>query len=472
MKAPLLSLIVSGGVVLAPPLRAVEDAGLKFAFGPKPVPGAALVKPEEAYNVNRGYGYDLGSKVEVVNRGGADPLAAGFTTGASGRPFFFSTKLGPGAYRVTITLGDATQETVATVKSETRRLMLEAVHVPAGQTRAFTFLVHVRVPQIPGDGMVALKAREKEPILYVQWDENDPTTRLPFLELDWDERLTLEFSDAHPALCAVDIADAGHPPTVYLVGDSTMTDQMMEPWAAWGQMFPRWFKSTLLVANYAESGESARSFLGERRWPKLMSEVQAGDFVLIQFGINDRGTPLDQFKQYFRTFVTDTRAHGATPVLVTSQNLRKLGEHGEGINTLGGYPDAMREVAAELTVPLIDLNVMSMKLYAAIGPDELPKMFVDGTHQNDYGAYQLAKCVVQGVIDAKLPFAAQVVDDWKPFDPAHPDAMAEFKLPRDPQLDPSRPGGPGAPGRRGPMAGDARPAAAAPAKPAPAPSSK
>jgi lysophospholipase L1-like esterase len=432
-----------------------EKMELKYSFGPRPLAGHTAVKPEEAYNVNRGYGFDLGSKVQLVTREGADPLAAGFVTGENGRPFFFSTKLDPGAYRVTVTLGDRSAEAVTTVKSETRRLMLEAVHTPAGKASQHTFLVHVRVPRMPGGGMVALKAREKEPILYLQWDENDDSTRMPFLELDWDEKLTLEFSDAHPALCAVEIATAENPTTVYLVGDSTMTDQMMEPWGAWGQMLPRWFKPPVLIANYAESGESARSFIAERRWAKLMSEIHPGDFVLIQFGINDRnGTSLEQFKQYFVQFIKDTRDHGATPVLVTSQNLRRLDENGKGVQTLGGFPDAMRAVAQEQNALLLDLNAASMTLYEAIGAADLPKAFVDGTHQNSYGAYELAKCVVHLAVAAKLPWTQHLVDDWKPFDPAHPDPIATFRLPRDPQLDPARPGGPGAPGRRGPMGGD------------------
>ena len=160
----------------------------------------------------------------------------------------------------------------------------------------------------------------------------------------------------------------------------------------------------------------------------------------MQFGINDRRIPLEQFKKYFVQFITDTRQHGATPVLVTSQNLRKLDENGKAVQTLGGYPEAMQQVAKEQNVALIDLNAMSMPFYEALGPEKLPKAFVDGTHQNDYGAFELSKCVADGIVKAKLPFAKCLVKDWKPFDPARPDPMEEFKLPPDPQLDPARPG--------------------------------
>jgi len=446
----------SAAVVAAP-------LDLKFSFGPAPVPGFQPVRPGDAYDDQRGYGFDLGSQVTVVDRGGAEPLRDGFVTGRDGRPFFFSVKLAPGAYRVTVTLGDAAAASTTTVKSETRRLMAEAVHTAAGEWTTRTFLVHLRVPQIPGGGTVSLKPREREPILYVQWDEQ---TRLPFLELDWDDKLTLEFSDAHPALCTVEIAPAEHPRTVYLIGDSTVTDQMMEPWAAWGQMLPRWFRPPVMIANYAESGETTASFISEHRWAKVLSEIHPGDYVLMQFGINDQRMPVERFKEYFLQYIRETREHGATPVLVTSQNLRRLDADGHAVETLRNFPEAMREAAQAEHAALVDLNAMSMQFYAALGPALLPKAFVDGTHQDDYGAYELAKCVVQGLLDAQVPFAVgQVVADWQPFDPAHPDPMADFKLPPDPQLDPARPGGPGAPGHRGPMAGDVPRPRPAPPKP-------
>lgn len=427
---------------------------LQYSFGPKPVPGFTQVRPGDAYNPSRTYGFDLGSKVAVVERAGGASLAGGFTVGENGRPFFFSTRLGEGAYRVDVTLGDSERETVATVKSETRRLMLEEVRVPAGERRRHSFFVHLRQPRLPDGQLVALKPREREPILYVQWDEKDDSTRLPIVELDWDEKLTLAFSDAHPALCTIEIAPAEKPITVFLIGDSTVTDQMMEPFAAWGQMLPRWFKAPVLVANYAQSGETTASFVGERRWPKVLSELQAGDYVLMQFGINDQRLSVDEFKKYFVQFIQDTRARGAVPVLVTSQNLRRLDPAGKAVQTLRDHPAAMRDVAREHNAALVDLNRMSMAFYEALGPDNLARAFVDGTHQSNYGAYQLAKAVVQGIVAARLPLAAHLVDDWKAYDPAKPDPADAFRMPRDPQLDPARPGGPGAPDGRGPMAGD------------------
>jgi lysophospholipase L1-like esterase len=294
-----------------------------------------------------------------------------------------------------------------------------------------------------------MKPRENEPMLYMEWDKK---FEKPFLELDWDEKLTLEFSGSTAMVQSVEIAPAGEHTTVYLVGDSTMTDQMMEPWAAWGQMLPRFFKEPVVIANYAECGETAASFIGEKRWAKLMSEIHKGDFVFMQFGINDRGTPADRFKGYFETMIKEAREKGAIPVLVTSQNLKRLGPDGKGVETLGIYPGAMREVADAQKTPLIDLNKMSMALYGAMGAEGINKAFVDGTHHSDWGAYELCKCVVSEIVRQKIGFEESVVDEWKGFDPSKPDAYEGFALPRDPQLDPARPGGPGLANGQGAMA--------------------
>ncbi len=173
---------------------------LKYSFTPQPIPGYTPVQPDTSYSSDRGYGFDLGSKLSRITRPNGDPQKSGFTTGQSGYPFFFSTKLAPGAYRVTVTLGDAQQASTTTIKSETRRLMLEGIYTDAGQFQTRSFLVHIRIPQIPGAtgnaAAVALKQRERDPVLFVRWDKEnkDPTAQIPFTELDWDEKLTLEFS--------------------------------------------------------------------------------------------------------------------------------------------------------------------------------------------------------------------------------------------------------------------------------------
>jgi hypothetical protein len=87
----------------------------------------------------------------------------------------------------------------------------------------------------------------------------------------------------------------------------------------------------------------------------------------------------------------------------------------------------MREVAGEETVPLIDLYNMSIVFYENAGADA-PKILADGTHSTAYGGYEFAKCIVMGIKQNKLDLANFIVDDFKDFDPAHPDSEAALDL--------------------------------------------
>ncbi|HYP17748.1 MAG TPA: rhamnogalacturonan acetylesterase, partial [Opitutus sp.] len=261
--------------------------------------------------------------------------------------------------------------------------------------------------------------------------------------LRWDDKLTLEFNGTAPRVRTIEIAPA-KVPTVFLAGDSTVTDQPFEPAASWGQMLPRFFKPEIAVANHAESGETLKSFISGLRLAKILSQLKAGDYLLLQFGHNDQKKNWPQtyadagttYRAYLRAFIAEARLRGATPVLVTSMQRRTFDDRGRIRSTHGDYPEAVRAVAREENVPLVDLERMSVTLYEALGPAQAPLAFNNGgqdaTHHNNYGAYQLAKCIVQGIRDARLPLAQHLVDDVAAFDPAHPDSPDTFALPASP----------------------------------------
>ncbi len=178
-------------------------------------------------------------------------------------------------------------------------------------------------------------------------------------------------------------------------------------------MLTRFFKPDVAIANHGESGESLKGFLGERRLAKLMSVIKPGDYLFIQMGHNDqkeRGEGVGAFTTYkadLKRFIAEARSHGATPVLITSMNRLTFDDAGKITNSLGDYPEAVRQTAAEEKVALIDLNAMSKPFYEALGPMEAHKAFAgkDTTHHSDYGSYELAKCIVEGIRQAKLPIA-------------------------------------------------------------------
>jgi len=296
---------------------ALSAQSLKFDFvSGKPAPDFQKVLPGALYSEEAGYGFE---------------------DAATQPPFYFSVRVPEeGNYRVTVTLGDAAAESVTTIKAELRRLMLARVRVAAGKVETRSFLVNVRGSKIPGGGEVRLKDREKTTEAWA-----------------WDNRLTLEFTDAHPAVRTVEVGKAGDVPTIYIAGDSTSTDQPREPFNSWGQMLTDFFKPEVAIANHGESGESLRGFLGENRWAKLLSVIKPGDYVLIQMGHNDQketGEGIGAFTSYktdLKRFVADTRKHGATPVVVTPMNRQTFDDAGKITNSLGDYPEAVRQVARE-----------------------------------------------------------------------------------------------------------------------------
>jgi lysophospholipase L1-like esterase len=393
-----------------------------FDFGAAKSAGRTAVAPDTVYSAARGFGFEPG---------------AGTT--------FFSADLPEGNYNVTLTFGDAKTATSTTVKAELRRLMLENVTTAPGQLVTRSFTVNVRTPQIAAvDGVAAGVVKLKAPREAVgeAWS--------------WDRRLTLEFNSGKPgqpaAVRSLDIVPVKSP-TLFLLGDSTVCDQSGEPYASWGQMLPRFFKPGVAVANHGESGETYRDSIGRRRLDKVVSSMQPGDTVLLQFGHNDqkqikdnKGGPFTTYKTEIGIHVAAIRAHGGVPVIVSPMERRNFDEHGKVRATLPEYADAARQAAAELKVAFIDLNAMSKPFYEALGPENSKLAFaeptpghVDNTHHNNYGAYELAKAIIVGMQQAKLPVAAFVRDDFGGFDPVHPDPVETFAVPASPGFTNQRP---------------------------------
>lgn len=333
---------------------------------------------------------------------------------AQDKPVVFSVAVPEGNYRVTVTLGDPRSATDTTVHAELRRLMLEHVTTQPGTLETRSFIVNVRRPEIPGGTRVILKDREK-------------TTEARA----WDDRLTIEFSGSHPAAAVVAVEKVDVP-TIYLLGDSTMCDQPAEPFNSWGQMLTRFLKPEVAVANHAESGESVVGALAALRFEKIWSEMKKGDYLLVQFGHNDMKSDdpaaLQIYTGNMNRIVEETRRRGGIPVLITSVSRRTFDAEGKKItDSFKGYTQAVREVAREKAVPLIDLQASSARFYEALGPDASHLAFAtpeEATHHNAYGSYEIAKCVLMGIKDARLDLAKFITDDFKPFDPAAPDPIA------------------------------------------------
>jgi lysophospholipase L1-like esterase len=351
------------------------------------------------------------------------------------KPFYFSIPLPEGNYRVTVALGGK-EASVVTVRAEARRLYIEKLPVKAGSSITKTFDVNLRIPEFTKPdgtpGRVRLKPRE-------------------IGNLDWDPKLTLEFNGVNPSVSSIKIEPITGEPVLYLAGDSTMVDQDVEPWASWGQMLPRFFLPGIVIANHAESGEASNSFVAEQRFAKIMSEIKPGDWFFVQFAHNDQKNKdfLPKYHEIMTDFVNQVRAKGANPVIVTAMNRDSFDDQGHIRDTFAGYIQAAREVATATKAPLIDLNYMSKTMFEAMGPGpdkvdhafmhfaantfpDQPKAIHDDTHFNNYGAYELARCIVHGIREDNLPIAKFIDPSVPDFNPAKPDPFTSFHLPFTP----------------------------------------
>jgi lysophospholipase L1-like esterase len=216
--------------------------------------------------------------------------------------------------------------------------------------------------------------------------------------------------------------------TVFLIGDSTMSDKSnpeINPERGWGQMLPQFFKENVTVKNFAVNGRSTKSFIDEGRGDFVVSEIQKGDYVFVQYGHNDQKfkdslrftNPLTAYRYNLMKFVNETRKKGDIPVLFNPIVRRKFNEFGVLVDTHGLYPLVMRQVATELSVPFIDLQFKSENLVLSTGREKSKELYLwikpgqntvysrgkqDNTHFSVKGATEIAKLAIEGLKENKL----------------------------------------------------------------------
>lgn len=361
----------------------------------------------------------------------------------SNGPFNSSVAVPDGNYKVTVQIGSKKKAGITTVRGESCRLFINNLATAKGEIKECSFVVNKRNTQITDNEQVRIKPREKN-------------------KLNWDDKLTIEFSGSAPQVTSMSIEKVDDVTTVFLCGNSTVVDQEEEPWASWGQMIPAFFTNRVAFANYAESGESANSFIAAGRLKKTLSQIKAGDYLFIEFGHNDqkqKGPGKGAYYSYMtnlKTFVDEARLRGAYPVLVTPTQRRSFNAEGKIVDTHEDYPEAMKWLAAKENIPLIDLHSMTRTLYEKLGVEKSKQAFVhypantfpgqekaleDNTHFNPYGAYEIAKCVVEGIKALNLPLAKDIHPDYKAFNPSNPDDIRLFKWHLRPLTDAQKPDG-------------------------------
>lgn len=347
----------------------------------------------------------------------------------SADPINFSVRVPDGNYRVTVTLGSKKRAAQTVVRAESRRHFTDVISTKKGKYETVSFAVNKHEPKIDANSSVKLKPRE---LSYK----------------NWDDALNLQFCGPAPAVQRITIEPDTTATTVFLCGNSTVVDQEEEPWASWGQMITRWFDNSVVIANYAESGLSATTFLAQLRLDKILTQLRQGDYVICEFGHNDEKEkkPGDgawySYTRNLKIFADRVREKGGNIIFVTPTARRFFEDDQKTLrNTHGDYPEAIRTVANREEVPFIELNGMTHTLYETLGFEDSKKLLVhypantfanqpkplaDNTHFNPFGAWQVAKLIVMGLKQIQSPLADHLRADWKDYDPSYPDNPDEF----------------------------------------------
>ncbi|MEC0308155.1 rhamnogalacturonan acetylesterase [Paenibacillus lautus] len=348
----------------------------KFDFGTE-APGHEHTKitAETLYSPELGFGFHSLSHLSAVNRAGEKALMRDFVIPLHAA---FQVDVIDGLYTLHLLIGDAWFDTETSIRGTEGQMLLDGKRIPAGHFERFS----VTVPAVQG-------------------------------------KIVLTFSGRAPRINALEVAPAPHACHVFLAGDSTVTNQPADgyPYAGWGQMLPAYIKADAAVSNYARSGRSSKSFITEGILEQITEKMKPHDYMLIQFGHNDQKRdeerytePFSTYKDSLKKYVDVCREKQATPILVTPVHRRYFDSKGLLEDTHGDYITAVRELADEERISLIDLAALSLEYFNQLGPEGTKSVFMwgrpgefllfpqgvtDNTHFQERGAARLADMVAR-----------------------------------------------------------------------------
>jgi lysophospholipase L1-like esterase len=245
-------------------------------------------------------------------------------------------------------------------------------------------------------------------------------------------------------------------PVFYLVGDST-TNNPNRPWCSWGQVVFNYFDTTRLsVQNRAIAGRSTRQFINEGRWTKIMSTLKPGDYVIVEFGHNEGGTPdttrtgrravlkgngddsvvvqyatgpevVHSYGWYLRKFARDAKSKGAT-VMIASMVAGNAFKDGKVMRSTT-YGLWAKEAAQQVGAYFIDANNLIADKFERMGPEIVKDFYpYDGVHTNAAGAGINASCIIAGIkSDTTNTLNKYLAFQTFPTRPARPAAAAVKK---------------------------------------------
>lgn len=373
-------------VIINVSVVATQDNGsekiFKFSFGENPKDGFINIEESSSYSSETGNGLLNSSEIQTSQ----DAI--------SGSEILF---------RVDFPVNDYSVSLVAPHNMDT------------GETKVFVNNVEIKKQWVQQDG---------EKIL---------TFRFALIDDSMNYRITGEsISLSQLTITPLPKRTAGEDPSIFLISDSTVRNYEIAraPMTGWGQVIDRLFLQEVKIENRAMGGRSTRTAYAEGRLNDLLVDVKPGDYVFIQFAHNDeavnypdRYVTVDEYKSYLNNYyVKGTIQRGAIPVALTSMNRRTFNKDiGAFVDSFPAYTQAMKEVADENNLVLLDLNTKSLEYYNKLGYEGTASIFMqlkpgespnypagsnDITHFKEAGAKQMARMIVEE-INNNIPSLAQ-----------------------------------------------------------------
>lgn len=222
-----------------------------------------------------------------------------------------------------------------------------------------------------------------------------------------DTTLDISILADYPILSELLIEETASP-TLYIAGDSTVTDQGCaypylpgSSYCGWGQMLSYYLNSTIAVSNHSHSGLTTESFRSEGHYDIILEQIKAGDYLFLQFAHNDQKLPhlaaLGGYADNLRTYISEIRSKSAWPIIVTPIARNTWKGDGSYNDLLIDYANACKLMGKELDVPVLDLHAFSMDFVKQEGVESAARYFFpkDYTHSNDFGGFLMAGYIAE-----------------------------------------------------------------------------
>ena len=312
-------------------------------------------------------------------------------------PLQIITPVPNGNYEVSLTI-NAMSDTTFSVTVQNRRFVVMDQEIKRGEVKVFTFAVNVCDYHKSGE-----EYTECENLI---------------IEILCDGDIT-----------AVSQISPAEIPTIYIAGDSTVTDQYpaaypydpSHTYCGWGQMLPMLLDEKIAVSNHAQSGSCTKEFMACNLLP-FKDKIKKGDYLVVEFGHNDQKVAeLDAFGGYKKNleyFISLAREKGAIPILTSPINRIIFNPDGTLLNLLGEYRNAVCEVSTENNVTFIDLWSLTTDYWVKAGPVSAWDYFWsdgkggrDYTHTNDIGGSIVARMWANSLSATGLEAAAHIKRD-------------------------------------------------------------